>query len=111
MINYSAAKFTHFNEDKSLFHVEKFSRTFMRRKFISCGEKFTHFYEEKSLFHVEKKFISCGEKFTHFHGWFMVLVRQFFDPMVLVCVIASKSVDPKYWVHGIVLLWFWNMVL
>jgi len=20
---------------------------------------------------------------THFHGWFMVLVQQFFDPMVL----------------------------
>ena len=81
---------------KSLFHVEK--------KFISCGENFTHFY-------VEKKFISCGEKFTHFHDWFMVLVRQFFDPMVLVRGIASKSVDPKYWVHGIVLLWFWTVVL
>ena len=25
-----------------------------------------------------------------------------FDPMVLVRGIASKSVDPKYWVHGIV---------
>ena len=34
-----------------------------------------------------------------------------FDPMVLVCGIASKSVDPKYWVHGIVLLWFWTVVL
>ena len=32
MINYSATKFTHFHEDKSLFHVEKSSRTFMRRK-------------------------------------------------------------------------------
>ena len=45
---------------------------------------------------MEKKFISCGENFMHFHGWFMVLVRQFFDPMVLVRGIASKSVDPKY---------------
>jgi len=34
-----------------------------------------------------------------------------FDPMVLVRGIASKSVDPKYWVHGIVLLWFWTVVL
>ena len=32
MINYSAAKFTHFHEEKSLFHVEKSSRTFMQRK-------------------------------------------------------------------------------
>jgi len=34
-----------------------------------------------------------------------------FDPMVLVRGIASKSVDPKYWVHGIALLWFWTVVL
>ena len=34
-----------------------------------------------------------------------------FDPMVFVRGIASKSVDPKYWVHGIVLLWFWPVVL
>ena len=39
MINYSAAKFTHFHEDKSFFHedksflhVEKNSRTYMQRK-------------------------------------------------------------------------------
>lgn len=32
MINYSAEKFTHFHEDKSFFHVEKSSRTFMQRK-------------------------------------------------------------------------------
>ena len=57
MINYSAEKFTHLYAEKSLFHVEKSSRTFMQ---ISCREKFTHFYAEKSLFHVEKKF-------THFH--------------------------------------------
>ena len=34
-----------------------------------------------------------------------------FDPMVLVSSVASKSVDPKYWVHGIVLLWFWTVEL
>ena len=34
-----------------------------------------------------------------------------FDQMVSVRGIASKSIDPKYWVHGIVLLWFWTMVL
>ena len=70
MINYSGEKFMHFYREKSLFHVEKSSRTFMKRKvyfmwrnvhgilcrekFISCGEKFTEFYAEKSLFHVEK---------------------------------------------------------
>jgi len=70
MINYSAAKFTHFHEDKSFFHVEKSSRTFIQRKvyfmerkghtllcrekFISCREKFTHFYSEKKFLHVEK---------------------------------------------------------
>jgi len=32
MINYSAAKFTHFLEDKSFFHVEESSRTVMQRK-------------------------------------------------------------------------------
>jgi len=32
MINYSATKFTHFHEDKSFFHVEKSSRTFMKIK-------------------------------------------------------------------------------
>ena len=37
--------------EKSLFYVEKSSRTFMQ---ISCREKFTHLYAEKSLFHVEK---------------------------------------------------------
>ena len=34
-----------------------------------------------------------------------------FGHMVLVHGVASKSVDPKYWVHDIVLLWFWNVVL
>jgi len=32
MINYSVAKFTHFHEDKSFFHVEKSSCTFMKIK-------------------------------------------------------------------------------
>jgi len=32
MINYSVAKFMHFHEDKSFFHVKKSSRTFMQRK-------------------------------------------------------------------------------
>ena len=32
MINYSAAKFTHFHEDKSFFHVETSSHTFTQRK-------------------------------------------------------------------------------
>ena len=34
-----------------------------------------------------------------------------FNLMVLVCGIASKNIDPRYWVHGIVLLWFWTVVL
>src|ERR1700686_5158904 len=67
MINYSAAKFTHF-------HAEKRSHTFMQRKvpfmqrkfhalscrekFLSCRENFMHFHAEKSHAH------SCREKRT-----------------------------------------------
>jgi len=111
MIYYSAAKFTHFHEDKS----------------FSCREKFTHFHEDKSFFHVEKSsrtFMqrkvfhieksSCTfmqrkvpfmKRKVHALSWLAHGISPtVFDPMVLVCGIASKSVDLMHF-HG------WFMVL
>ena len=80
---------------------------------------FTHVYAEKRLFHVEKRSRTFMQRKVYFmwrtvhllswlvHGISLIV----FDPMVLVRGIASKSVDPKYWVHAIVLLWFWTVVL
>ena len=34
-----------------------------------------------------------------------------FNLMVLVRGITSKNIDPRYRVHGIVILWFWTVVL
>ena len=73
---------------KILFHVEKSSRNFMQRKVYFMWGK------------------------VHALSWLVHGISPtVFDPMVLVRGIASKSVDPKYWVHGIVLLWFWTVLL
>ena len=53
-----------------------------------------HFHAEKSARTWEILWLVHGISPTVFY------------PMVLVRHIASKSVDPKYWVHGIELLWF-----
>jgi len=67
-------------------------------------------------FYAEEKFISCREKFTqrkvpfmkrkvHALSWLAHGISPMvFDPMVLVCGIASKSVDLTHF-HG------WFMVL
>jgi len=69
-----------FNEEKSFFHVEKISRTFMQIKVPFMKIK------------------------VHTLSWLAHGINlTVFDPMVLVRGIASKSVDTKYWVHGIVL--------
>ena len=78
----------HFHGEKISFHEEKSSRTFMQRK-VPLMQRKVHALSWLA------------------HGISLIV----FDPMVLVCAIASKSVDPKYWVHGIVLLWFWTVVL
>jgi len=73
----------HFHVEKSFFHVEKSSRTFMQRKVPFMKRK------------------------VHSLSWLVHGISlTVFENMVLVRGIASKSVDPKYWVHGIELLWF-----
>jgi len=68
-------------------------------------------YITKVRMHIHA--LSRKEKHIHvgkltFGPWYLVLGNSTygFGPWYLV-----KSVDPKYWVHGIVLLWFWTMVL
>jgi len=73
--------FTHFYAEKSLFHVEKSSRTFMHRKVPFMKRK------------------------VHTLSWLAHgIYPTVFDPMVLVRGIASKSVDLMHF-HG------WLMVL
>ena len=57
--------------------------------------------------------LSCTEKRVHvgkliFSPWYLVLGiwTYGFGPWYLV-----RSVEPRYWVHGIDSLWFWTMVL
>jgi len=57
--------------------------------------------------------LSCKEKHVHvgrliFGPWYLVLGiwTYGFGPWYLV-----RSVEPKYWIHGIDSLWFWTVVL
>jgi len=61
---------------------------------------------------MQKKKVPFMKRKVHALSWLAHGISPtVFDPTVLVRGIASKSVDPKYWVHGIVLLWFWTVVL
>ena len=66
---------------------------------LSCKEEFIHFNAEKSACTWEILWLVHGISLTVFY------------PMVLVRGIASKRIEPKYWVCGIVSQWFWSMVL
>jgi len=71
-----------------------------------------HFHAKKSSFHEEKSSCTFMQRKVHALSWLAHGISpRVFDPMVLVRGIASKCVAPKYWVHGIVLLWFWTVVL
>jgi len=57
--------------------------------------------------------LSCKEKRVRvgkliFGSWYLILGiwTYGFGPWYLV-----RSVEPRYWVHGIDYLWFWTMVL
>jgi len=73
----------HFYADKSLFHVEKNSRTFMQRK-IPFMKRKVHALSwlahgiSLAVFNpmvLVRGISSKSADLTHFHGWFMVLVR------------------------------------
>jgi len=63
-----------------------------------ADRKFTEFHAEKSA--------CTWEILWLVHGISPIV----FDPIVLVCGIASKRVEPKYWILGIISQWFWSIV-
>ena len=66
MINYSAAKFTKFYAEKSLFHVEKIHAL----SWLVHGISPTVFDPMVLVRGIASKSVDL----THFHGWLMVLV-------------------------------------